>query len=248
MAICFLFRQMPFNKKTAAAAKGKQSSKRASAVTQRRGASAGRWPTATEGVVPLQEVRQEAALEASGEGSSRHHVDDDKVVKEAEKRWKAAERQRKCRAAKVAIKAVAAADGDATLNMGTPPRKAVKAVPVMRAPLKAKALQLQGQEHLRSTQRQYTCSLCAKTYKYGAILELCPHKSIQIEPEQGFCVQCVKARRLSLLCPVGCQVVTHYRTTGLQCGATESSNVIYKSQINYSLCLAFFSGGASSRL
>ena len=76
MAIFFLLSQMPFNKKTAAAAKGKQSSKRASAVTQRRGASAGRWPTATEEVVPLQEVRQEAALEAQGEGSSRQEDDD----------------------------------------------------------------------------------------------------------------------------------------------------------------------------
>ena len=235
----------PFNKKTAASATGKRESKRASTVAQRRAAIASRYraATATE-TVDCEDPRcEDPALEAEVTNTRS----DNEVAKEAEKRWKAAERQRKCRAAKVAIKAVAAADGDATLNMGTPPRKAVKAVPVMRAPLKAKALQLQGQEHVRSTQRQYTCSLCAKTYKYGATLELCPHKSIDIEPEQGFCVQCVKARRLSLLCPVGCQVVTHYRTTGLQCGATESSNVIYKSQINYSLCLAFFSGGASSR-
>ena len=76
MAICLLFRQMPFNKKTSAAANCKQGSTRASTASRRRAASAGRWPTATEEVVPLQEVRQEAALEAQGEGSSRQEDDD----------------------------------------------------------------------------------------------------------------------------------------------------------------------------
>merc|ERR1712139_223699 len=36
------------------AATGKRESRRASTVTQRRGARAGRWPTVTEGAVPAQ--------------------------------------------------------------------------------------------------------------------------------------------------------------------------------------------------
>ena len=76
MAIWFLFRQVPFSKKTAAAATGKRESKRASTAAHTQITRAGRWPTVTRGEVPLQEVRQEAALEAQGEGSSRQEDDD----------------------------------------------------------------------------------------------------------------------------------------------------------------------------
>ena len=66
----------PFNKKTAASATGKRESKRASTAAHTQITRAGRWPTVTRGEVPLQEVRQEAALEAQGEGSSRQEDDD----------------------------------------------------------------------------------------------------------------------------------------------------------------------------
>ena len=55
----------------------------------------------------------------------------------------------------------------------------------------------------------YKCWLCATSFKYGASFKLCKHKLIEIDPEHGFCVQCVRARRMSQLCPVGCQVAAH---------------------------------------
>ena len=67
-----------------------------------------------------------------------------------------------------------------------------------------------SQKHLLSTERRYKCWLCAKSFKYGAVLELCTHKRIQIDPEQGFCVPCVRAKRLNRLCPVGCQVAAQW--------------------------------------
>ena len=55
----------------------------------------------------------------------------------------------------------------------------------------------------------YKFWLCATSFKYGASFKLCKHKLIEIDPEHGFCVQCVRARRLSQLGPVGCQVAAH---------------------------------------
>ena len=77
-------------------------------------------------------------------------------------------------------------------------------------PTAASPPQPASQRHLLAKERRYKCWLCAKSFTYGAFLKLCKHKLIEIDPEQGFCVQCVRARRLSQLCPVGCQVAAQW--------------------------------------
>ena len=75
MAICFLFRQMPFSKKTSAAANCKQESKRASSAHQLRNARAKEQLRRVQAGVVADEC-EEPALEAQGEGSSRQEDDD----------------------------------------------------------------------------------------------------------------------------------------------------------------------------
>ena len=70
---------MPFNKKTAAAAKqkqGRQIEARRQNLDKANCAKRGQHSEGGVPVVSLQEVRQEAALEALGEGSSCHEDDD----------------------------------------------------------------------------------------------------------------------------------------------------------------------------